>query len=400
MARHFLFSLILFASALQAQKDSLSKPVLPDVTERIASTRQELLGAFLNDDPAGAALWRDSLMRLEDSTHTALVWDERWLLYYWEESYGNLFDEAIRLDVAERQRLAAKKSPPRDSLFDWLDRTLYESRFQVYEKIGRGFLSEEEKQFALLELDYLLRLNQAEIASGEWNKRLDAFLTLHPESRFGTYIKANLYAPAEKQRTSKVRTDRGGSFDILFTSGRWRDQLERNVRSPYGFDIGLAYWLKHWNFGLRCNFSWQKLERSIFENNYEWPKGDPTLLIMPSLELGYDIVNNRKIRIFPAAVAGIGILKPPGVDEEEEEPLPDYYSDFFYAKGYLGAVLTADIKLKNTSNADGPNEDRSYIGARLRLGYNWLNWGNKNPDLRGDMFYFAIGINLLGHSLD
>ena len=161
MARHFLFSLILFASALQAQKDSLSKPVLPDVTERIASTRQELLGAFLNDDPAGAALWRDSLMRLEDSTHTALVWDERWLLYYWEESYGNLFDEAIRLDVAERQRLATKKSPPRDSLFDWLDRTLYESRFQVYEKIGRGFLSEEEKQFALLELDYLLRLNQA-----------------------------------------------------------------------------------------------------------------------------------------------------------------------------------------------------------------------------------------------
>jgi hypothetical protein len=399
MAKHYLFSLIFFSATLQAQHDSLPKPV-PPLLQRIAVARQELLASFLADDPAGASLWRDSLMRMEDSTHVALVWDERWLLYFWEEAYGNLFDEATRLDAAERRRLAAKQPPPKDSLFEWLDRTLYEVRFQQYDKIGRGFLSEEEKQFALIELDYLLRLNQAEIASGEWNKRLDAFLKLHPESRFKPYIQANLYTPVETPRANKVKTDRGFGLDLLFTSGRWRDEIERNVRSPYGFDIGLSYWLKRWNFGLRSNFSWQKLERPVFENNYEWPKGDQTILIVPALEVGYDIINNRQFKVFPSILAGISILKPPGVDEEEEEPLPDYYSDFFFAKGFLGVALTTDIKLKTFNSADEEYPDVSYIGARIRLGYNWLNWGSENPALEGDLFFFAIGVNLFGHSID
>lgn len=400
MAKHILFSLVLVTTTLQAQQDTLHKSPQTSLAQRIASARQELLSSFLNDDPASASLWRDSLMRLEDSTHVALVWDERWLLYYWEEAYGNLFDEVVRLDATERQRLANKQPPPKDSLFERLDQSLYESRFQIYEKISRGFLTEEEKQFALIELDYLLRLNQAEIASGEWNKRLDAFLRLHPESRFKSYIQANLYAPAEKMRANKVKTDRGFSLDFLFSSGRWRDELERTVRSPYGFDIGLSYWLRHWNFGVRCNFSWQKLNRSIIQNGYEWPKNDPTVLITPALEAGYDILNNRKVKVFPSLVAGISILKPPGVDEAEEEPLPEYYSDFFFVTGFLGAALTADVKLKVFSSSDEEYPDVSYVGARIRLGYNWLNWENDNPALRGDLFYFAIGVNLFGHSFE
>ncbi|MBV6443092.1 MAG: hypothetical protein DYG98_13370 [Haliscomenobacteraceae bacterium CHB4] len=400
MAKHLLFGLLLLAATLQAQQDSLPKPLQTSISQRIASARQELLASFLNDDPAAASLWRDSLMRLEDSTHVALVWDERWLLYYWEEAYGNLFDEAIRLDAAERQHLANKQPPPKDSLFEKIDQRLYELRFQIYEKISRGFLTEEEKQFALIELDYLLRLNQAEIASGDWNKRLDAFLQIHPESRFKPYIQANLYAPAEKMLAQNVKTDRGFSLDFLFSSGQWRNELEQTLRSPYGFDIGLSYWLRHWNFGLRCNFSWQKLNRSVIQNGYEWPKNDPSVLIAPALEVGYDILNNKKVKVFPSFVAGISILKPPGVDEEEEEPLPDYYSDFFFAKGFLGAALTADVKLKTFNSSDEEYPDVSFIGARIRLGYNWLNWGDDNPDLRGDLFYFAIGINLFGHSIE
>lgn len=400
MAKHLLFGLLFSATLLQAQQDSLPKQTETPVSQRIIVARQELLASFLNDDPAGTSLWRDSLMRLEDSTHVALVWDERWLLYYWEEAYGNLFDEVVRLDATERRRLANKQAPPKDSLFEQLDQALYDIRFQVYEKISRGFLTEEEKQFALIELDYLLRLNQAEIESGEWNKRLDAYLQLHPDSRFKPYIQSNLYVPAEKVRAKKVKTDRGFSLDFLFSSGRWRDELEKTIRSPYGFEVGLSYWLKHWNFGLRCNFNWQKLNRSVFQNGYEWPKNDPTVLIAPALEMGYDILNNRKVKVFPSLVAGISILKPPGVDEEEEEPLPDYYSDFFFVKGFLGAALTADVKLKVFNSDDEEYPDVSFVGARIRVGYNWLNWENDNPALRGDLFYFAIGVSLFGHAAE
>lgn len=400
MAKQILFSLLFFATTLHAQRDSLPKPAAMTRIQQIATTRQELLISLQNDDPASVALWRDSLMRMEDSTQAALVWDERWLLYFWEESYGNLFDEVTRFDPPERQRLADRQQPPADSLFETLDRTLYEARFQLYEKISRGFLTEEEKQFALFQLDYLLRLNSSEITSGEWNKRLDAFLKRHPESRFKPYIETNIYNPAKGTHVRQVKTDRGFSIELLFSSGRWRDQLERSVRTPYGFDIGLAYTLKRWNFGLRSNFTFQKLNRSVFENAYEWPKNDPTVFIAPALELGYIMLDNRKIRVFPTILAGVSILKPPGTDEEEEDPLPDYYSDFFFAKGFLGAALTADVKLKVFNSSDEDYPEISYLSARIRVGYNWLNFGSANADLRGDMIYFAVGVNLFGHSIE
>ena len=396
MAKRLPFLIFLFsATSLFAQNDSLPKPVEPKLTERIASARQELLASFLADDPASAGLWRDSLMKLENNSQAALVWDERWLLYFWEEAYGNLFDEVERFDDAERQRLADKQPPPNDSLFVWLDNVLYERRFDMYESISRGFLSEEEKQFALIELDYLLRLNQKEQTSGEWNKRLDAFLKLHPDSRFKAYINANLYTDASAINNRRVRTDRGLGLDLLFASGRWSDELERSVRSPYGLDLGLYYWQKRWNFGVRCLFTWQKLSRPVFQNGYEWPKDDPAIFIAPMLEVGYDIVNNQKLKIFPAVGAGVSILKPPGTDEEEDDPPPDYYSDFFFAKGFLSAALTADVKLKLFEMDD---EDISYIGVRLRLGYNRLYLGNENPALQGNMFFFAVGMNLSGYA--
>lgn len=401
MAKHLpLFSLLFFAVALQAQNDSVPKPKLPPVKERVASARKELLASFLADDPAGASLWRDSLMKLEDSTRVALVWDERWLLYYWEEAYGNLFDEVVRLDQAERQRLADKLPPPNDDLFKHLDSAVYEARFQIYDKIGRGFLTEEEKLFALIELDYLLRLNEAEKASGDWNKRLDAFMEHFPNSRFNTYIRENLYVSKPK---SQSRTDRGGSIDLLFFSGRWRGyELERTLGSPYGFEVGLTYWVKGWNFSLRSIFGWQKLSQSVYQDNYEWPAGEQSVLIAPYLEVGRDVFNNQKFRFFPAVNAGLSILKPPSPSEEDDTPQPDYYSFFNYTKGYLGASLTADVKLKQFEEADMEDvtAKNSYIAARIRVGYNWLNWGDKNEALRGDMFYFTIGVNLFGHSFE
>ncbi len=388
MARHLLFCLVFFSTALAAQKPA----------DRIAAARKELLAAFVADDPAGASLWRDSLMKLEDSTRVALVWDERWLLYYWEEAYGNLFDEVSRFDAAERQNLADRQQPPADGLFACLDSTLYERRFLIYESISRGFLTEEEKQFALIQLDYLLRLNRKEQQSGEWNKRLDAFAARYPESKFGSYLKSNLYAPAAP--AYQVQTDRGFSFDLLFSSGRWRNQLERTLRSPYGFDVGLAYWAKGWTFGLRCNFSWQKLSRPIYLNGYEWPKNDPSSVIIPSMEVGYDLVSNPKFRLFPALGAGVSILKPPGEDETDEDSQPEYYSDFFFARIFAGAALNADVKVRIFTGAEEDAENLSYISVRVRTGYNWLNWNKDNPDLSGHMFYIAVGINLFGHSME
>lgn len=64
----------------------------------IANARKELIISFQQDDPAGTSLWMDSLARLEDEVYAGLLWDERWLLYFWLEAYGSVFDEAARFD--------------------------------------------------------------------------------------------------------------------------------------------------------------------------------------------------------------------------------------------------------------------------------------------------------------
>ena len=78
--------------------------------EQIATARKELLVSFQNDDPASASLWMDSLARLEDDFFAGLLWDERWLLYFWLEAYGSVFDEAARFDENARY-LALLKVP-------------------------------------------------------------------------------------------------------------------------------------------------------------------------------------------------------------------------------------------------------------------------------------------------
>ena len=128
----------------------------------IAAVRSELKTAFLTDDPAAAALWMDSLARLEDPLFVALAWDERWLLYYWTEAYGNLFAEAMGLDANARAQLSWKIQAPRDSLFEWIDYSLNERRFELFDRINRAFLTEDEKVFAVLQLEYLLRLETDE----------------------------------------------------------------------------------------------------------------------------------------------------------------------------------------------------------------------------------------------
>ena len=89
----------------------------------------------------------------------------------------------------------------------------------------------------------------------------------------------------------------------------------------------------------------------------------------------------------------MGFLRPP-TPGEDEDPLPDYYTSFNFSEFHLSAGVTVDVKLfqKNYRNWGLPKG--SYHGIRLKLGWNGLNFGNKNEDLKGELFYFAVHYNL------
>jgi hypothetical protein len=379
---------ITLTSSLAAQSDSLPKPApkKASLADRIGSARAELLQAFLNDDPAGAALWRDSLMRLETATQSALMWDERWLLYFWEESYGNLLEEAAGFDDHARYLANAKTAPPGDSLFTWLDHVMYDSRFNYFNSMAKGFLSQEEKAFATLLFEYLLRLNTD---ASDWNARTNTFIQKYPTSRFNTFLKTT--------QTPEIKAGNSGfNLDIMLQSGTFTGALQSSLTQLWGLDVGLTYWRKRLNVGFHFTIGGPKLHRDIYqlENSgfyYTWPKGDPTTFMAPELELGYDVVNNQKIRLFPSVGAGWNFLRPPTPDESED-PLPDYYVLFKYNSGHWLGSLTADIKFPMGS--DGGVAKGSYHGVRLRAGYRKMYLGNDNTRLDGDMIFLSIGYNL------
>jgi hypothetical protein len=370
-------------AGLSAQTDSLPPSADTSKPGKIASVRKDLLQSFLMEDPAGAALWMDSLARLEDEQYVGLVWDERWLLYFWTESYGTLLEEVSRFNETQRALLSWKIQPPDDSLFFWIDETMRTRQFEVYGHIRNAFLNEEEKVLSILLFEYLLRLNSDEEA---WEERLQSFEDHYPQSRYRNFIAG--IKPHILKPTNKAIGISGG-----LQIGNFNGTLDRTLETPYAFNMDVYYWTDRWNILFDMAFGGPKLARDVTVSGETWPREDPTTFMSLNLLFGYDFINARKIRIFPAIGGGLGIIKPP-TPGEDEDPLPEYYENFHFYAFHLSAGLNIDLKLfqKNYRNWDTPKG--SYHGVRLKLGWNRLNFAGQSQALQGEMFYFAVNYNL------
>ena len=348
---------------------------------RIAAARQELRLAFSADDPAAAALWIDSLARLENNTYAGLVWDERWLLYFWEEAYGNMFDEVMRFDAAERERQAYKIPPRTDSLFETLDWTLYERRVDLFNRLQQALLNEEEKAFCVLQLDYLLRLNKDE---KEWTARLDAFLKRYPTSRFADFVRSIRPALVTPRR-------RGYGFSVSYLQGDWTGPLDRSLRPLYGGTASFYLWRKGWHFEATTVSAQPALGRRVEHNGFDWRKGDGTYFRTSGLEVGRDLLDHQRLRITPAVGAFFSSLSPAPPANGEN---PDYYSEFYFSDIHFSTALTADLKLFSKDwNLQGVQKG-TFHGLRLRVGYHWMRLGRQNAALDGNLFFFALGYHL------
>ncbi|MBL7826803.1 MAG: hypothetical protein JNJ57_09240 [Saprospiraceae bacterium] len=382
-----LVLLLTVSPLVKAQNDSLPQPKPLLLEEKINLTRLELKSSFMAEDPVAVGLWLDSLARLEDEVYVGVSWDERWLLYFWMENFGTLLSEAGEFGQEARDIQSFKVPPPADSLFELIDGFMLERRFEVFQQIRHAFLNDQEKAFATMLLEYLLRLNTNE---DDWYARIEAFETKYPTSKFLPFLRS--VKPSILKPANKAFGISGG-----FLSGSWSKELDRSVRPLFAFNIEAYYWVDRWNLQLGGIFGAPRIARDVSDGLETWPKNDPTNFTRLSLELGYDVINNSKLRIFPAFVGAITYFGPPTPDEDSDEEIPEYYDNFELFEAHLGVSLTADTKLFKQNYSSWGLPKGSYHGLRVRLGYNWLNFGKDTPDLRGNLFYFAIGYNLFGY---
>lgn len=379
MIQRILLFLFLGCCAFGAHSQTDS---LPSQSTLIAEGRKALRQAFFDDLRPDVQFWMDSLRRLEDDQYLALYWDERWLLYLWLENYTPLFSEVSAFTAAQEELNLYKAPPPADSLFDQLDDRLYENQAYLFDQIRKGWLSSEERAFASLLTDFLLRLSISEDQTKAFDAQLDSFLVKFPRSRFRSFIRLKMY-------NSPQPDDWALGLDLLFLHGTWSGDLERNLNPLFGADLGFCYWKKGWSVYFRFAIGAQKLTRDIVQNGFVWQKDESSTFLSLDIEGGYDLLNRSKIRIMPTIGGGFSSIHPP---ENEEDPNPDYYNNFKFNGGHLMAALQADIKF---SPGKG-NVPTTYHGVRVRLGYRWLNLSDGNPNMHGNMLFFAVGYSIFG----
>lgn len=355
---------------------------IPTRADSIYSCRQNLLQAFASDDRLNTQFWLDSLQRLEDAEHLALQWDERWLLYFWLDNYGPLFQEVARFSSILEAETWYKAPPPPDSLFKQMDLKLFENQAYLFDQIRQAWLSTEERAFATLLLNYLLRLSLEEPAASEFDAQLNGFLKKFPNSKFRPFIIERMYNTRQPGPWAI-------GLDLLFLQGNWSGNLERTLRPLFGVDIGLSYWRKGWNLAARLAAGGQKLDRDVEQNRYLWTTGEQSTFFALELETGFDVINTSRLRMFPCLGGGFSSIHPP---QNEDDPNPDYYDNFRFNGWHLGAAIQADIKF----NMGKGNVATSYHGVRVRLGHRWLNLSEGNPALEGNQFYIAVGYALFG----
>ncbi|MFN4079332.1 MAG: hypothetical protein ACK4NS_00400 [Saprospiraceae bacterium] len=357
--------------------------------QAIAQIRAQLIDALLDDDLSASAQLSDSLFQMDDEYYASLIWDERWLLYYYLRQYAPLMEEAANADDLWFAIHEYKSGPGPDRLFTTLDSLMLERRLAAYEDIRTAFLSEEERIFAIMLLDFMLRVDEN---PEERAIKAQNFLKRYPQSRFKNQV----------ERMSPVIYRPGNAaFGIQFGMGhkRWTGAADQTLNPFWGLDFGFFYWRSSVSFSAQFAVGWSKTHRALFRNGFEWPKGSLAVLIAPEIGLGFDIVNTDKFRIYPSILGGFAYLGPQQ-PSEDAEPNPDYYVNFDFFRFHYGAALQADLKFKNYRRADEYPPPGSYHGLTVSFGFRRMDFGVLNHALQGNMMTVSILYGFFYRSLN
>lgn len=357
-----------------------------DTLDQTINLRSELKAAIRSEDKKAATNATEGLRNLTDKTHTALMWDERWLVYHWTGRYKLLLNEVKNYGYFDRVQEEYGKIPPADSLFELIDQVMYRQAPDYPAMLEKTDLNPEERFFTDIHLQYLLRNNEeAELM------RRDSFLRTFPGTRYKSFIKEFMNLPKRK----KVRYF---SMDVRFMNNNWSDQLQRNFRPGWGLGAGLYWHYKAVLVGASWSFTRQKLERPIYSAfDAVWQKGDGSSMHKFSGELGLRVLNTSKIAVWPSFEFGWANLA--SIDTEYDEDDPNYIplvNYFDFSSGHIGACFTADLKMSKKGTDTKSSKSALYNGVRLKVGYNRLYFGNSDNQLSGNVLFFALGYQFSG----
>ncbi|WP_324721514.1 hypothetical protein [Salinimicrobium sp. HB62] len=379
-----LLLLMTFAHS-HAQSDSLQQEILNyegTKSQIISRGRSLLLDKFLEEDMERVKAIKTYLMReVENNDYLAIYPGENWLLLYWTGEYEELLNAVISFDENAMNKLILQIKPEHDMFYAKVQQKTFLNKPVLKWEIERSKLSDVDKDFLVLYLEYLL--SNPEDSNNEQeriNSLADNFIAKHPNSDYIDYVKENI-------RFRFVASNWGLAFEFFsgygFLTGNLSNSFKDNIPMGVAFDVEY----KKWTLYLRnyIGFSSNKEERPF--NGGVWEKDSQVRIYLPEAAIGYAIVNNERFKISPFAGIGATSFGPTEYDIEKEPGVEEAGLDFTttYTAGF-----NIDYKLNWGTGLLAPNSPKhSYWFIRLRYGFAAPQFGQ---EYSGGMHYVTIGL--------
>ncbi|MDR0661237.1 MAG: hypothetical protein LBG19_10690 [Prevotellaceae bacterium] len=323
--------LCLFGSAAFGQELSIEEQVASYKNSRsdlISKARRLLLDKLIEEDIISVtnvvAYIEESL---ENEDYVGLYNSEKILLYYyyWTGQYDKV--ELLMQVVSESaENTVSRKIHPLD---DFLYAKLREKTNDQYDflisLINGKELSSEEKDFLILSLKNILlesRYYDNGFSQEDINVDANLFINSYSNSTYLNTVKKVI-------RNEYIEGDWSGSIEIYSGYGILSSKLSDTYKNPVPIGFSLSGYYK--NVLAQANFSagFNSLKKDIDYSLGTWTKGEKMRAWNAGVNFGYNVINNKILKIAPiGGIEYMGITVTPK-DEEDIPELKEINVKFF-----------------------------------------------------------------------
>lgn len=319
---------------------------------------------------------------VEDNQSRAFYQIEKYLLYYWFEKFDFVIKYALD-DSINTRYVYSHFYLYKDTLMSKLENELWKSRSQIKIKIQSSDLTNTEKDFLILNINYLLnrsvyRKVYNTITQDTLNKLADDFLISHPNSQFENYVRKNI-------RYVYFASNWSTTFEVFSGYGLFTNKLESYFKNFVPFGWAVDIYRKNFVLYGRGTLGAGKTKDSIPFNNGTWRKESYTSILIPEITFGYIMMDNELLKFSPFIGISSTSISP---TEKDINKIPEYEDVGLDLTTTYTMGINVDIKLGKWQPILGkPN-----WFLRLRYAYNKPNFDWNYSGFNGTFHYVTIGI--------
>jgi hypothetical protein len=320
-----------------------------------------LLDKLLEGDTAKVKEIKDFLLKEEYEENYAVFYPvEYQLILYWTKEY-NVLLEAILKDY-EVDDFTYKIKPERDLLFPKLGYKSWVMQYVLEEEIKSAELSDLEKDFLILNLNYYNSLREPEEVNREkLNELANVFLNKYPQSLYENYIRDNV-------RRVFVLSKWGFGMDFFTGYCVLTKDLSKNFNNPVPIGIAFDISYKRLVLYLRNFIGFSKNKNDITYTNGIWSAGSQVRVYLPEASFGFVILDHKRVKLAPFAGIASTNFSPTENDIKLQPDVKQAQLEFTHT---YTAGLNIDIKTgKARPNFVSMQDEVSYSILRVRYAYN------------------------------